>query len=320
MIVIVTTEPHKYTHAALGKWCGATDIQSLSYWKLFRRRLLPQATYIFTDFDRLSPWELELAANAWRTLAAAGCRVLNDPGKFRRRHAFLQLMYRRGINSFRSWSPELDETPDHFPVFLRTQAAHRGVLSKLLLTVEDSRQALADALAAGHPLSDLHFVEYAAEATSTGVFRKLAAHRIGNDIVPALSVHSLDWIAKYGAPVAEEQQYEEEWAMLQQNPYREQVMLAFEAAGIDYGRADFGLVRGRPEIYEINTNPMIRALTEHWSQQRLANSRFVRDALTAAMKALDTPDGRATMRLDGEPFKTQFRRDRRRFFMSAWMP
>ncbi|MEN6541490.1 hypothetical protein [Parvibaculum sp.] len=320
MIVIVTTKPHKYTHAALAGWCSPSIIQRFSYWKLFRKRLLPHATYIFTDFDRLSPWELELAAKAWRALATAGCRVFNDPGRFRRRHAFLQLMHRKGINDFRSWSPELDEMPDRFPVFLRTQAAHRGVLAGLLHTAEDADQALTEALTAGHPLSDLHFVEYAAEPTGNGIFRKLAAHRVGDAIIPALSVHSLDWIAKYGAPVADEQQYEEEWAMLHRNPHGQHLMSAFEAAGIDYGRADFGLVNGRPQIYEINTNPMIGEATEHWSQQRLANSRYVRDALTAAIKALDSPAGKRAVRLSGEPFETQFRRDRRRFFMSAWMP
>ncbi|KAB7742316.1 hypothetical protein F2P47_03370 [Parvibaculum sedimenti] len=320
MIVIVTTETHKYTHAALAEWCRPAALQRFSYWKLFRRRALPYATYIFTDFDRLSPWELELAAKAFRVLESAGCRVLNDPGRFRRRHAFLQLMHRKKINDFRSWSPELDESPGRFPVFLRTQAAHRGVLAGLLHTPEDAQRALQEALTAGHPLSDLHFVEYAAEPTNTGIFRKLAAYRIGDTIVPALSVHSLDWIAKYGAAVAEAQQYEEERELLRQNPYGKHLMSAFEAAGIDYGRADFGIVGGKPQIYEINTNPMIGELTEHWSDQRLANSRHARDAMAAAVKVLDSAVGKPAVRLDGEPFATQFRRDRRRFFMSPWMP
>lgn len=320
MIVIVTTEPHKYTHAALVGWCSPSIVQRFSYWKLFRKRLLPHATYIFTDFDRLSPWELELAAKAFRALEGAGCRVLNDPGRFRRRHAFLQLMHRRKINGFSSWSPDLDETPDRFPVFLRTQAAHRGVLAGLLHTPEEARLALEGALAAGHPLSDLHFVEYAAEPTSTGIFRKLAAYRVGDAIVPALSVHSLDWIAKYGAPVAEAQQYDEEAELLRNNPHEQHLMSAFQAVGIDYGRADFGMLGGRPQIYEINTNPMIGDLTEHWSAQRLANSHHARDAIAAAVKVLDSTGGKPAVRLDGEPFATQFRRDRRRFFMSHWMP
>ena len=320
MIVVVTTKPHRYTHTALAEWCRPVVLQCFSYWKLFRRRALPYATYIFTDFDRLSPWELELAAKAFRALEKAGCRVLNDPGRFRRRHAFLQLMYRRKINHFRSWSPELDEIPERFPAFLRTQAAHRGVLAGLLHTPEEAQQALQEALATGHPLSDLHFVEYAAEPTDTGIFRKLAAYRIGDAIVPALSVHSLDWIAKYGAAVAEPRQYEEERDLLRQSPYEQHLMSAFEAAGIDYGRADFGLVGGQPQIYEINTNPMVGELTEHWSEQRLANSRYARDAMATAVKALDSINDKPAVRLEGEPFATQFRKDRRQFFLGAWMP
>src|SRR5690606_36355005 len=35
------------------------------------------------------------------------------------------------------------------------------------------------------------------------------------------------------------------------------LMAAFEAGGIEFGRADFGIVDGRVQIYEINTNPTL---------------------------------------------------------------
>ena len=35
-------------------------------------RFLPRATWIFTDFDRLSFWELELAARVYRNLIGSG--------------------------------------------------------------------------------------------------------------------------------------------------------------------------------------------------------------------------------------------------------
>ena len=50
-----------------------------SYDALFRAKKLPHATWVFTDFDRLSAWELELAAHAYREIKSGGMRVLNDP-------------------------------------------------------------------------------------------------------------------------------------------------------------------------------------------------------------------------------------------------
>ena len=37
---------------------------------------------------------------------------------------------------------------------------------------------------------------------------------------------------------------------------------AFEIANIEYGRADIGIVAGRPQIYEINFNPDVRSQQE----------------------------------------------------------
>ena len=51
--------------------------------------------------------------------------------------------------------------------------------------------------------------------------------------------------------------FEEIVAEMASNPYAERLRPAFEAAGIDYGRADFGFRDGRLAVYEINTNPSI---------------------------------------------------------------
>jgi hypothetical protein len=67
---------------------------------------------------------------------------------------------------------------------------------------------------------------------------------------------------KYGETgCSPEELYEEEEALfstpVNTNPLLLPVTKAFELANINYGRADFGIVNGRPEIYEINTNPHI---------------------------------------------------------------
>jgi hypothetical protein len=57
--------------------------------------------------------------------------------------------------------------------------------------------------------------------------------------------------------------YEEENAILREDPYRDTLRQVFELAEIEYGRADFGIVEGKPQIYEINTNPTIRPAGSH---------------------------------------------------------
>ena len=52
-------------------------------------------------------------------------------------------------------------------------------------------------------------------------------------------------------PVKEELEY------IEANPHAEVLRRAFDLARIEYGRADYGVVDGRVEIWEINTNPYV---------------------------------------------------------------
>lgn len=321
MIVLVTTRAHAYTHEAVAAWPGMPKFVRRSYRQLLARRSLPAATYIFTDFDRLNAWEVEMAAGLCRRLKAAGLHVLNDPACFRRRHALLTRLYRSGVNSFRSWSVEIDEMPDRFPVFLRTQAAHRGPLTGLLETEQAAREALEQARAEGFVAADLHFVEYAAEPMPNGVFRKMAAFRIGERILHATNVHSTEWVAKHGQTgVAGETAYREELEMVRSAPYPEQVMAAFEAAQIDYGRTDFVERGGRLEFFEINTNPTIRDPRPHPSADRMEAQRSFRDQYVAAMRELDMPAGGQRIAIEGRLFRRYRRKTRRFLGLDSWMP
>ena len=132
MIVFVTTAAHGYTAKSVGTFPGAPSIRRWSYDRLFRSSHVPKGTWIFTDFDRLSPWELELAARAYRSLKAAGLSVLNDPAVACQRFTLLRRLHQTGFNRFAVWDVEADEWPDRYPVFLRAQSAHRGSFSGLL--------------------------------------------------------------------------------------------------------------------------------------------------------------------------------------------
>ncbi|PHY13529.1 hypothetical protein CSW58_05095 [Caulobacter sp. B11] len=288
MIYFVSTRAHNYAHRVLGErpW-----VNRVSYARLLDKDSLPAATYIFSDFDRLGFWELERAAHVYRGLKAAGCRVLNDPARALQRLALLRRLRRDGINSFNAWPASDADLVDAFPVFLRTASAHRGNLTELLPDAASLAASLETLLREGYPLSDLIVVQYRAAPIHGDVFRKLAMFRVGEAMIPAVSVHERHWTAKYGQDgVAGEQAYLDDLQQVRTAPHAQAIRRAFEAANIDYGRADYGLVDGRPEIYEINTNPTIgRRDTPHPFAARREAQALSSDLYFKAVKALDAP-------------------------------
>ena len=64
--------------------------------------------------------------------------------------------------------------------------------------------------------------------------------------------------------------------------------MAFNTASIEYGRADFGLVDGKIQIYEINLNPMMIFDEDHPSPVRLESGRLFKQNYFEALLAIDT--------------------------------
>ncbi len=283
-------------------------------------RRLPRATYVFTDADRLGFWELELAARLYRELAQAGMRVLNDPGRAMSRLTLLRTLHRRGLNHFDAW--HVDEAPETlpYPVFLRTNSAHRGVLSELLHERAEVDQAVRAAVDQGIPRRELILVQYCAEPVRTGLFHKRAMFRVGARMVPSLGVFQSHWCAKLGElGVAGEALYEAERAALQAMAEEPFVRRAFDLAQIDYGRADYGLVNGRVEIYEINTNPMVPLASNHPFASRREAGRQVFARFMEALGALDEPLDDPSIPLRDEVLAQQRKRDRW-MTLSRWSP
>ncbi len=291
MIVFLHTASHRYTHRAVRR--ALAPVRPMSYEAALGRHSLPLATYVFTDLDRLGAWPLELAATLFRALQAAGCRVLNDPARVLGRLALLRRLARARLNSFDAWPASEADAVERFPVFVRTAAAHRGNLTDLLSTPAELAEAIERLVRDGYPLFDLIVVEYRAEPSSTGVFRKLSMYKVGDQLVPSPSVHQRHWMAKYGeAGVAGEEGYLDDLRIAQTAPYAQAVGEAFRLAGVDYGRADFGLVEGRPEIYEINTNPFITLKpTEAADAARRETEAISSQRFLEAVLALDSPPG-----------------------------
>jgi hypothetical protein len=289
MIVLVVAGGFTYTHRQVHRLMGRVRFRTMTYDRLFRGPTLPRATYIFTDFDRLSAWDLELAAQTYRALGAAGLRVLNDPARVLERFALLRRLHQAGVNAHAVWRPADGETPDRFPVFLRTASGHRGVMSELLHSHAEVETETERLLATGVPLREVMVVEYCAEPQAPDFFVRFAAYRIGDTFVPAVWVTDRVWSVKMGRHgIATLEQFEKEREYVESGPYRETLWKAFEIASVEYGRVDFGVVGGRPEIYEINTNPHVKIRKRQRVPYRLGTVRIADGNYREAMAALDT--------------------------------
>lgn len=289
-VIAVTTERHRATFRALAEELAGQGVrlERWGYPYLFAQTALPRAGYVLTDFDRLHPWQIELAGRLYRRLVEAGLTVLNDPCRFVPRVALLRRLRAEGINGFRVWLPVEGEMPDRFPVFLRTVHAHRGAASGLLGDAMAAAQALERALARGRVLSDLAFVEFAAEPVpGTGLYRKHACYRVGDRLIRALTVTEEGWVAKDGTMgAARDADYAADLAEQTAYPHEALMRRVFDLAGARYGRIDFGIVGGRPQIYELNTNPNIRFNKDHPNADRVAANVLIREGLTGALAAL----------------------------------
>lgn len=318
MIIIVTTASHGYTLRGVCKFMPA--VRQASYPVILRRRRLPRATYVFTDFDRLGFWQLELAAHVFRALRDAGCRVLNNPARAILRLPLLRRLHAAGINSFNAWPAEELGDVDRFPVFLRTRSAHRGVLTELVHDPAGLRSACRRLVAEGYPLADLMAVEYRAEPIHDDVFRKLSLYRIGDMMTPCAGVHERHWMAKHGQNCADEVAYQEELASIRENRFAEPARRAFDMAGAEYGRVDFGIVDGRPEFYEINTNPAIPVGPPRVPTNARAESvQIARAALLDALARLDSASAGGGVAIPSYP--APLRRIRRRLWPGySWLP
>jgi hypothetical protein len=293
MIRFIQSRGHGYTVNCVRKARqNAPPVSVLNYDALIRARRLPRGTYVFTDLDRLSFWDLEHASHIYLEMRSAGLRVLNNPATARSRYSLLRALRAAGLNDFGVHRADEADAVERFPVFVRKIHGHREPLSDLLQTKEQLRASIDSAIAAGTPRENLLVIEFAAEPVRAGIFRKLSAFRIGDSILPHISVHDTVWLVKYGRQFDDiEDLYREEYTMLQSNPYQDHLRKVFDLAGIEYGRADFGIYRGRIQVYEINTNPHVAPACGHPSATRIASMNLSWEKYLAGLGAIDSDGG-----------------------------
>jgi hypothetical protein len=290
MIVFAVTRGHAYTLKRVVDALTELPVKLLPYGQIGRGDALPRATYVFTDLERIPTELLRLTGEAARRLRERGFPVLNDPARVLSRYGLLRKLSLCGFNSFNAYRAEEGRSPERWPVFLRTEGDHVAPMPELYGTPAELERGIDAALARGVPISRMLIVEFCGEPVRPGLFQKCSSFRIGPAAVGHWCVHDNQWVAKEGRRgITPPELYEEEFRMVRDNPYRDEVRHAFAAGGIDYGRADFGFVAGKLQLYEINTNPDISFGDDHPTELRQRGYRLFKENYCAALRAIDTP-------------------------------
>jgi hypothetical protein len=277
-------------------------LKSLTYEELFFERSAPVGHYIFTDFDRLSRYEIECAAAFARALkeAAPEARILNHPLKALERYPLLVALNKAGINEFTATRIECRDRPPRYPVFIRAEDGYGGPETDLLHNDDEYGAALDDLARRNLPLRGRIAIGFANEPDADGHFTKYGAFNIGGMIIPHDRLYSRNWNIKFfptsAGEGAHDARYREsaegvaaELAYMKANPHRDILARAFEVAGIDFGRADYGVVNGRVQIYEINTNPHLNY--GNTVTNRMERRRILLEGTVGALRAVNTPIG-----------------------------
>jgi hypothetical protein len=286
-----------------------------------RARELPLGTYIFSDLERLLPAETEIATQVWEQLNAVGAKLLNHPKRTLKRYELLTMLHEKGRNRFRVVRATDKTTPLNFPVFLREEGEHSGSLTVLLRNRHQLDEALVGAVFRRHQLNTLLVVEYCDTAGSDGIYRKFSSFVVGGRVVPCHVDCSRGWVVK-DTDIVDEGIMEQELNYVRTNPHREWLEETFRLAGADYGRIDYGFLNGAPQVWEINTNPVVILTPDHYSEIHMPVKRDFAAHIGPAFEAIDTLAGVSRMvpirvapeliaRLDREQRAQQALRSRR---------
>jgi len=117
-------------------------------------------------------------------------------------------------------------------------------------------------------------------------FCKYSIMRVGDRFIPRHILFSRNWVTKT-ADTVDVALAAEELRFVEARHVPPEIVTAFEVAGVQYGRIDYGLLRGRPQVWEINLNPVIVPQLANIAPQRHAaqklSASYVRDAFEALL-------------------------------------
>ncbi|MEX0807209.1 MAG: hypothetical protein WD044_00635 [Dongiaceae bacterium] len=212
--------------------------------------------FIFTDLDRLAV--PSVLAKKWQAFQAStpAALCLNHPTRTLIRFELLKSLYRAKINRFDVHAAVDLDLPMRFPVFVRARGGHEGALTRLLNNKAEVAHAI-ELLRESRSMQEMMIVEYRDTADSGGIFRKYSAYLVGDSFFPHHIQFSREWMIKRST-LEDEQYLKEELDYVRLgDPYESRLRAVFAMAGIGYGRIDYSIDESGPQIWEINTNPMI---------------------------------------------------------------
>jgi hypothetical protein len=301
LIVFLTTPWHRWPTKAFTDGTFGFDMpacSNLRYDIFFRQETCPVATYVFTDHERLSSWELELAETMFAFLKKKGLHCLNDPARVRTRVELLRHLDIQGISKIGVWRADEAPRPDRFPVFVRGENDHSEPVSELIRDQAALDKHLEEIRNGGRSLRGLIVLEHRPGPYGDGLWHKWGAFRVGDAIsIDHLAIDKT-WLVKYGDYdlLTDEIRSDERDAVLT-NRFEEELRAAFDVAHIEYGRADYAIVDDRLVIYEINTNPSIGSYVPAKDPISLEKQNRARERLAQSLFAIDTPES-GTIALD----------------------
>jgi len=294
MLYYVSRELHSYTIDRLlgsfeNSWLPRPAfIQPVSYETLFTLRCAPVGNYVFTDIDRLSGYEIDAATEIANSigLAAPSALISNPPHRVLNRYALLRRLYEAGINSFNVWRLEEERAPTAYPVFIRREQDALGPESELLQNEGEYRAAVAALQASGKGLPGRLAVQYVSTSGQDGQYRKYGAFCLRGRVVPQHLMVGESWVVKRDTTDRDTDMSDEEELYVRTNPHADELRRVFQLAQIDFGRADYCVVNGRLEVFEINTNPTFpRARITN--DRKMIRRKIVIDGLMAGFRDLD---------------------------------
>jgi hypothetical protein len=257
---------------------------------------VPLGHLIFTDLDRLTPYELEVAESAARAVIkrAPQARIYNSPASVRLRYQLLRRLFELGLNPIEALRVDDERIPTHFPVFIRRESEALGPeplapLGPLLRTAEEYRLALGQLRRDGRSLSGLVALTFVDTRDAEGRYRKYGVIRAGDAFVPQHLLLSSSWVVKRSeARLAAEAVAEEERYVLE-NPHAAALRPIFDEAGVTFGRIDYALGPKGPVIFEINTNPSLPRFRPVDEDGRGVRRRHVIATLVDALTHMGEP-------------------------------
>jgi hypothetical protein len=263
MLYYVARELHRYTiDRLIGSLRAAGRrppgfLRVLSYESLLAAKRAPLGSYVFSDLDRLTPYEIEAATQIARALRDADPDVLisNWPNRVLGRYALLRRLHETGMNGFNVWRLDEARMPEAFPVFIRREQDALGPETPLLHDAQEYLAAVADLQSRGAAMAGRIAVQYLQQADANGTFRKYGALYFRGKVVPQHLFFSREWMVKRSTVAFTGEMMAEEERYVFDNPHEQQIRAVFELAETDFGRIDYTVVDGRLVIFEINTNP-----------------------------------------------------------------